>query len=92
MTAIEHASKRLPVFGAASVLLPGIALASVLLFASSKEMASGAFALWYASMPFGILIATIAWARQERYWLLPVLGVLLSLGPLAFFVALLLSR
>jgi hypothetical protein len=90
MTAIDHAQKRPPVIGTASVLLPCIAF--VLHCASSKELASGAFALWIVSLPFGILLATIAWARQERYGFLPWIGVLLSLGPLAFFIALLLSQ
>jgi hypothetical protein len=98
MSDMVRASKRPPVLGTVSILLPCMAL--VLSFATadadyddrSEEIATAAVALWSTSLPFGILIATIAWVRQERYRLLPLLGGLLSLGPLFFFLALLLSK
>jgi hypothetical protein len=52
----------------------------------------GGFGLWIASTLFGILLAVIAWVRRERCPVLPLLGVLLSLGPLVFGVVLLIWR
>jgi hypothetical protein len=95
MIVIHCEMKPSPILGSVSVLLPCIGgglffvIARAALRSGSEANLFGAYGLWTASMMFGILSAAIAWMRQERCRLLPLFGLLLSLGPLVFGVALL---
>ena len=87
-----------PVCGVLSVLLPlvgcGLCFTIIALGCrqGSVQNLLGAVGIWLASMPFGILVAVISWARRERWPLLRVVGGLLSLSPLVFGLALLMLR
>ena len=98
MTAVEPRAKRPPVLGVLSILLPCVGCGLFFAIARSAKQTGdlgdlfGGYGLWIASTLFSILAAVIAWLRGERCRLLPLLGVLLSLGPVILGLVLLMHR
>ena len=98
MTLVESTTKRPPVLGILSVLLPCVGCGLFFAIARSAKSSGslgdllGGYGLWVTSMLFSILLAVIAWLRGERCRVLSVLGVLLSLGPLILGFVLLMHR
>jgi hypothetical protein len=98
MTTLQSTAKRPPVLGILSVLLPCIGCGLFLALARSAQRSGaindllGGYGLWVTSMLFSILLAVIAWVRGEKYRLLSVVGVLLSLGPVVLGLVMLMHR